>query len=126
MLNARPIALSELVDAIAENMSEKELKECAEEMEQENLIKRHAEEMERLENQLAQKENNCVNLIGELVDMAAQRDEAIKDIPHRCWTCKKAIMSPLGAASCGEGNYKNDNTQNVSCINWVWRGQKED
>lgn len=57
----------------------------------------------------------------ELEQAKAERDAAIKDIPHKCWSCGKGFYTENGF-DCNETHYKSGHKD---CLSWQWRGAKE-
>lgn len=60
-------------------------------------------------------------LQAELEQAKAERDAAIKDIPHKCWSCGNGFYTENGF-DCNETHYKSGHKD---CLSWQWRGAKE-
>ena len=61
------------------------------------------------------------SLQAELEQAKAERDAAIKDIPHKCWSCRNGFYTENGF-DCNETHYKSGHKD---CLSWQWRGIKE-
>lgn len=57
----------------------------------------------------------------QLEQAKAERDAAIKDIPHKCWSCRNGFYTENGF-DCNETHYKSGHKD---CLSWQWRGAKE-
>ena len=58
--------------------------------------------------------DNCCE---SLARVEAERDAAVKDIPHKCWKCAHADELP----TCSYAHYK---SSHPDCLGWEWRGTK--
>ena len=73
--------------------------------------------------QIAEAQNKRIDeLEAELEQAKAERDAAIKDIPHKCWSCRNGFYTENGF-DCNETHYKSGHKD---CLSWQWRGAKED
>ena len=72
--------------------------------------------------QIAEAQNKRIDeLEAELEQARAERDAAIKDIPHKCWSCRNGFYTENGF-DCNETHYKSGHKD---CLSWQWRGAKE-
>ena len=58
----------------------------------------------------------------ELEQARKERDAAIKDIPHKCWSCANGFYTDNGF-DCDLTHYKSGCKD---CLSWQWRGVKGD
>ena len=61
-------------------------------------------------------------LQSELEQVKRERDAAIADIPHKCWSCANGLYTEIGF-DCDQAHYKSGVK---NCLSWKWRGAKED
>ena len=61
-------------------------------------------------------------LQSELKRVKRERDAAIADIPHKCWSCTNGFYTEIGF-DCDQAHYKSGVK---NCLSWEWRGVKED
>lgn len=72
--------------------------------------------------QIAEVQNKRIDeLEAQLEQVKAERDAAIKDIPHKCWSCRNGFYTENGF-DCNETHYKSGHKD---CLSWQWRGAKE-
>lgn len=91
-----------------------------------NIFDEAANVLERLNNF---NESQCAMLLKknaylhtELEQLKRERDAAISDIPHKCWSCGKGFHTENGF-DCDEAHYRSGYKD---CLSWRWRGQKEE
>ena len=63
-----------------------------------------------------------LTLTEEIEQLKRERDAAISDIPHKCWSCGKGFHTENGF-DCDEAHYRSGYKD---CLSWRWRGQKEE
>lgn len=62
------------------------------------------------------------NTESELKHVKCERDKAIADIPHKCWSCANGFFDDSGF-NCDQIHYR---FNNPDCLSWKWRGARED
>lgn len=86
------------------------------------LIRSLQAELEQARQDCAVAEKNHMRCENQLRQAKAERDAAIKDIPHKCWSCRNGFYTENGF-DCNETHYKSGHKD---CLSWQWRGVKED
>lgn len=66
------------------------------------------------------KKARIVALEAALAKVTAERDAAIADIPHKCWSCANGFYTDTGF-DCDQTHYQGNKPD---CLNWRWRGWK--
>lgn len=53
-----------------------------------------------------------------LAKAQAERDRAVADIPHKCWSCAGGFYTDEGF-DCDQAHYRG---RDPRCLSWRWRG----
>ena len=64
----------------------------------------------------------AMEALRKIEQLKRERDAAISDIPHKCWSCGKGFHTENGF-DCDEAHYRSGYKD---CLSWRWRGQKEE